>query len=101
MPAAKMFLTSNDIADVTGMSLRSAQNMLCMFAQRGQVIRCGDSNRGRMVDINIFVRYLSEQDGVDPKIRKKDITDFLRENGRKHRKRKQDNGADIFCPKSS
>ncbi len=84
MPAAKLFLTSSDIADVTGMSIRSAQNMLYMFAQKGQVVRCGDSNRGRMVDINIFVRYLCDQDGADPKERKKDIMECLKENGSRH-----------------
>lgn len=84
MPAPKIFLTSNDIADITGMSVRSAQNMLCMFARSGQVVRCGDSNRGRMVDINIFVRYLCEQDGADPKERKKDILECLKEIGRMH-----------------
>ncbi len=84
MSAPKLFLTSNDIADVTGMSVRSAQNMLCMFARKGQVVRCGDSNRGRMVDINIFVAYLCEQDGADPDQRKKEIKECLRENGRKH-----------------
>ena len=65
MPAPKIFLTSSDIAEVTGMSVRSAQNLLYMFARKGQVIRCGDSNRGRMVDINIFVEYLCQQDGAD------------------------------------
>jgi hypothetical protein len=84
MAAPKLFLTSNDIADVTGMSVRSAQNMLCMFADKGQVVRCGDSNRGRMVDINIFVKYLCDQDGADPKERKKDILECLREIGSRH-----------------
>lgn len=84
MPAPKLFLTSSDISDVTGMSIRSAQNMLCMFARNGQVVRSGDSNRGRMVDINIFVRYLCEQDGADPKERKRDIIECLKEIGSKH-----------------
>ncbi len=83
MPSAKIFLTSNDIANVTGMSLRSAQNLLCMFADKGQVVRCGDSNRGRMVDVNIFVQYLCKQDGVDPVLRKHDILECLKENRRK------------------
>ena len=84
MPAPKIFLTSSDIANVTGMSVRSAQNLLYMFARKGQVVRCGESNRGRMVDINIFVSYLCEQDGADPEQRKKDIKDCLREIGRTH-----------------
>ena len=80
MSTAKIFLTSNDIANVTGMSLRSAQNLLCMFADKGQVVRCGDSNRGRMVDVNIFVQYLCKQDGADPAVRKKDVLNCLKEN---------------------
>ena len=84
MPAPKIFLTSSDIASVTGMSVRSAQNLLYMFARKGQVVRCGESNRGRMVDINIFVSYLCEQDGADPEQRKKAIKDCLREIGRTH-----------------
>lgn len=84
MPAPKIFLTSGDIAEVTGMSVRSAQNILCMFARKGQVVRCADSNRGRMVDINIFVRYLCDQDGADPKERKRDIQCCLKEIGNKH-----------------
>ena len=76
MPAPKLFLTSADIAAVTGISLRQAQYVLNMFEQRGQAIRNG---RIKLVDINILSRYLSEQDGTDPKQRKKDIQDFLRE----------------------
>ena len=79
MPAPRVFLTSKDIATVTGMSIRSAQNMLYMFAHQGQVVRRGDSNRGCMVDINIFVRYLCKQDGADPVERKNDIMNCLRE----------------------
>ena len=76
MPAPKIFLTSADIAAATGISIRQAQYTLKMFEQRGQVVRNG---RVKMVDINIFSRYLSEQDGTDPKQRKRDIQDFLRE----------------------
>lgn len=86
MPAPKIFLNSSDIAAVTGMSLRSAQNMLSMFAMKGQIFRCGKSSRGQMVDINIFVRHLCEQDGADPKERKREITDCLREIGGGSRK---------------
>ena len=76
MPAPKIFLTSADIAAATGISIRQAQYTLKMLEQRGQVVRNG---RVKMVDINIFSRYLSEQDGTDPKQRKRDIQDFLRE----------------------
>lgn len=76
MPAAKIFLTSTDIAAATGISLRQAQYMLNMFDLRGQAVRNG---RIKMVDLNIFSRYLSEQDGADPKERKRDIQEFLRE----------------------
>ena len=67
---------SADIAAATGISIRQAQYTLNMFEQRGQVVRNG---RVKMVDINIFSRYLCEQDGADPKQRKHDIQEFLRE----------------------
>lgn len=76
MPAPKIFLTSADIAAATGISIRQAQYTLNMFERQGQVVRNG---RVKMVDINIFSRYLSEQDGADPKQRKRDIQEFLRE----------------------
>lgn len=76
MPAPKIFLTSADIAAVMGISIRQAQYTLNMFEQRGQVVRNG---RVKMVDINVISRYLSEQDGADPKQRKRDIQNFLRE----------------------
>lgn len=76
MPAPKIFLTSADIAAATGISIRQAQYTLNMFEQRGQVVRNG---RVKMVAINVFARYLSEQDGQDPKQHKRDIQDFLRE----------------------
>lgn len=76
MPATKLFLTSADISAVTGISLRQAQYVLNMFEKRGQAIRNG---RIKLVDINILSRYLSEQDGTDPKQRKKDIQEFLKE----------------------
>lgn len=79
MPAPKCFLKSKDIALVTGMSLRSAQYMLKMFQQRGQTIRYGKSNHSLMVDINVFVKYLCEQDGEDPKTRKSEIISCLKE----------------------
>lgn len=37
------------------------------------------NGRVKMVDINIFSRYLCEQDGADLKQRKHDIQEFLRE----------------------
>ena len=76
MPAPKIFLTSSDIAAAIGISIRQAQYILCMFEQRGQIVRNG---RIKMVDINVLSRYLSDQDGTDPKERKRDIQDFLRE----------------------
>ncbi len=81
MPAPKMFLKSSDISKVTGMSVRAAQNMLYMFAQQGKTIRCGKSARGQMVDVNIFVQYLCSQDGTDPKERKHDVLECMRELG--------------------
>ena len=76
MPAAKIFLTSADISAVMGISIRQAQYTLNMFDQRGQTVRNG---RKKMVDLNIFSRFLSEQDGADLRERKRDIQEFLRE----------------------
>lgn len=79
MPAPKLFLSSADIVAITGVCQKTAQNMLAMFAMRGQTVKSGRSNRGRLVGINIFVDYLCQQDGEDPKQRKKDIMELLRE----------------------
>lgn len=76
MPAPKLFLTSNDIASVTGISIRKAQYMLNMFEVEGKVIRNGNK---KMVDVRVFCKYLCDQDGADPKERKIDIQNFLRE----------------------
>lgn len=79
MPAPKLFLSSADIAAITGVCQKSAQNMLAMFAMRGQTVKSGRSNRGRLVGINTFVNYLCEQDGEDPAQRKRDVMELLRE----------------------
>lgn len=50
-----------------------------MFSLRGQTVKSGKSNRGRLVSINHFVRYLCDQDGEDPAQRKRDIMDLLKE----------------------
>lgn len=52
---------------------------MCMFSLRGQTVKSGKSNRGRLVSINHFVRYLCDQDGEDPAQRKRDIMDLLKE----------------------
>lgn len=83
MPAAKIFLTSADISAVMGISIRQAQYTLNMFDQRGQTVRNG---RKKMVDLNIFSRFLSEQDGADLRERKRDI----QESCRKRKRRRQD-----------
>jgi hypothetical protein len=79
MPAAKIFLSSADIAAATGISKRQAQYLLTMFEQREQVIRNG---RSKLVSIDVFSRYLSEQDGADPFEHKQEIKSFLREQKR-------------------
>lgn len=79
MPAPKLFLSTADIAAVTGICQRSAQDMMCAFSARGQTVKSGKSNRGRLVSINHFVRYLCEQDGEDPAERKRDIIELLKE----------------------
>lgn len=87
MPAPSIFLNSSDIASIMGFSLRSAQNMLAMFDMRGQTVRSGKSSRGQLVSLNVFVRYLCEQDGEDPVQRKRDIQECLRENHAGHTKK--------------
>lgn len=87
MPAPKLYLSSHDIATITGVSIRSAQNMLFMFSKRGQVIRSGVSDRGRLVSVDTFARFLCEQDGGDPYQRKRDIMEFLKEYGGGKRKK--------------
>ena len=85
MPAPKIFLNTADIALITGISLRSAQNMLKMFEMQGRTVRSGNTSRGRLVGINHFVNYLCEQDGEDPAQRKRDIMECLKANGAGHK----------------
>lgn len=86
MPAPAIFLNSSDIAAVMGFSIRSARYMLAMFDMRGQTVKSGKSNRGQLVSLNTFVKYLCEQDGEDPVQRKRDIMECLRENHIGHTK---------------
>lgn len=79
MPAPSIFLNSAEIAAVMGFSLRSAQNMIAMFAMRGQTVKSGKSSRGQLVSVTAFVRYLCEQDGEDPAQRKREVMDCLKE----------------------
>lgn len=83
MPAAKIFLTSADISAVMGISIRQAQYTLNMFDQRGQTVRNG---RKKMVDLNIFSRFLSEQDGADLR----SASGIFRSSCRKRKRRRQD-----------
>lgn len=53
--------------------------MMSAFSARGQTVKSGKSNRGRLVSLNHFVNYLCEQDGEDPAQRKRDIIELLRE----------------------
>lgn len=76
MPAPKIFLSSEDIAQLMGISRREAQYMLNMFERRGQAVKNG---RVKLVSVSVFSRYLAEQDGQDPINHKNDIKDFLRE----------------------
>lgn len=78
MPAPKLFLTSGDIAIVTGFCLREAQYMMRMFTQRGKTVAIGRGGRIRAVDVNVLARYLSDQDHTDPKERKREIVEILR-----------------------
>lgn len=70
MPAARIYLNSHDIAQVTGVSLREAQYMLAMFEERGQVVKHG---RKKTVYVGILSKYLAQQDGSDPNEVKREI----------------------------
>lgn len=87
MPAPKLFLTSTDISGITGMSLRSAQCLLNAFDKRGQTIRYSHASRSKMVDVDLFTQYLCDQDGQDPKVRKRTILEYLKETGSHHTKK--------------
>lgn len=87
MPAPKLFLTSTDIAGITGMSLRSAQELLKAFDKRGQTIHYSHASRSKMVDVDLFTQYLCDQDGQDPKVRKRNILEYLKETGSHHTKK--------------
>lgn len=76
MPAPKIFLSSEDIAEFMGISRREAQYLLTMFEKRGQIVRNG---RVKLVSVGIFSIYLSAQDGQDPSYHKNEIKDYLRE----------------------
>ena len=78
MPAPKLFLSTSDISMVTGFGLRESQYMMKMFTMKGKTVAIGRGGKIRAVDINILARYLSEQDGTDPKQRKKEIVEILR-----------------------
>lgn len=75
MPAARVYLNSHDIAQVTGISLREAQYMLSMFENRNQVVSHG---RKKTVYIGILSKYLAQQDGSDPNEVKREIQLSLR-----------------------
>lgn len=78
MPAPKIYLNSEDIASIMGISPRSARNMISMFEMKGQTVKSGKSSRGRLVSVNIFVKWLCEQDGDDPVQRRREIMDCLK-----------------------
>lgn len=82
MPAAKMFLSSKDIAEIIGISLREAQYMLCAFELKNQAITIG---RRKLVDVDVFCRHLSEKDGESFKERKQNVQAFLREKSQQER----------------
>lgn len=78
MPAPKLFLTVKDIVAVTGFGIREAQYMMRMFTMKGKTVPIGRGGKIRAVDLNVLARYLSEQDGVDIKERKREIVEILR-----------------------
>ena len=81
MPVPKIFLNSADIAAIMGISPRSARYMLAMFEDQGRTVKSGTSSRGRLVSVNIFVKWLCEQDGDDPVQRRREVMECLKEIG--------------------
>ena len=79
MPAPKMYLTTHDIAGLNGICLRTAQYMMRMFTNKGLTVSRGLTPRGRRVDIDTYVKYMCDQDGSDPKRRKENIREYLKE----------------------
>ena len=79
MPARKLFLTTSDISKVTGFKMRESQYMMKMFTMKGKTVAVGRGGKIRAVDVNVLARYLSEQDGTDPKERKREIVEILTE----------------------
>lgn len=71
-------MTVKDIVAVTGFGIREAQYMMRMFTMKGKTVPIGRGGKIRAVDLNVLARYLSEQDGVDIKERKREIVEILR-----------------------
>lgn len=76
MPAPKM-MNSKDIAAYMGCSIREAQCILKTLEQNGQTSLVG--KKKRVVNIKVFARFLSLQDGMDERERIKDISETMRE----------------------
>ena len=88
MPA-RVFLSSNDISAVMGISIREAYYVIDMFELRGQVVRRG---KRKMVDVRVLTQHLCEQDGADPIQRRKDILEVVREIDREKREHDEEKG---------
>ena len=90
MPAPKrLYMNSREISGVTGVSLREAQDLLCMFEQQGNTIRSG---RSRLVSVDAFAMFLCGDRPDDYLKRKYELQDVLMEYDREKRKSERRKG---------
>lgn len=77
MPAPKrLYMDSREIAAITGVSLRQAQEWMRKFEQDGHTIRNG---RSRLVLVDAFAAYLTQGAENDHLKRKHEIQSALQE----------------------
>lgn len=85
---AKQFLGTADIAAYLGISRRTANDLMNLFAVRKQTVTCTEtSRRSKLVPINTFVNYLCEQDHYSFSERRNELSEFLKEQqGGRHKR---------------
>lgn len=81
MPAPRLFLSTKEISDISGMSMRSAQYLMKVFERQGRTIKRGPSCRGQMIGVDTFCEYICKTDGGDYQSRKADILSYLKDEG--------------------
>lgn len=70
MPAARVYLSSSEIANTLSISSREAQYMLRMFEMQGKVVKRGTARR---VYVGTLADWLAKQDGNDPILLKREL----------------------------